>query len=188
VGSFLKPGATSVWRILFSLHEIVIHIFKKAHILFCLPCSRYTLGFFLVWRVGRINSWAPGRRSGWPPSQWAWWPVKKRQSYYSFPKWHNKWNIKIYTYLVLLCGGKPVQFLLFIYMCIAINLIINICVLPSIWLKTYVYCHQSDLKHTCISYLLPLPPFTYMPCPIFGYLWHINFYSSVRDLHEYCKN
>ena len=26
--------------------QIVIHIFTKAHILFCLPCSRYTLGFF----------------------------------------------------------------------------------------------------------------------------------------------
>jgi hypothetical protein len=42
VGSFLKPGATSVWRILYPLPEIVIHIFTKAHILFCLPCSRYT--------------------------------------------------------------------------------------------------------------------------------------------------
>ena len=25
--------------------QMVIHIFTKAHILFCLPCSRYTLGF-----------------------------------------------------------------------------------------------------------------------------------------------
>jgi hypothetical protein len=47
VGSFLKPGATSVWRILYPLHEFVIHILTKAHIWFCLPCSRYTL-FFLT--------------------------------------------------------------------------------------------------------------------------------------------
>jgi hypothetical protein len=59
VGSFVKHGATSVWRILYPLHEIVIHIFTKAHILFCLPCSRYTLVFFLVWLVGPLISWAP---------------------------------------------------------------------------------------------------------------------------------
>jgi hypothetical protein len=51
VGSSMKSGATSVWRILYP-HEIVIHIFTKAHILFCLPCSRYTLVFSLVWLVG----------------------------------------------------------------------------------------------------------------------------------------
>ena len=67
MGSFLKPGATSVWRILYPLHEIVIHIFTKAHILFCLPCSRYTL----LWLVGPLNSWASGRRPGWSTSQWA---------------------------------------------------------------------------------------------------------------------
>jgi hypothetical protein len=44
VGSSMKSGATSVWRIWYP-HEIVIHIFTKAHILFCLPCSRYTLVF-----------------------------------------------------------------------------------------------------------------------------------------------
>ena len=71
VGSFLKLGATSIWRILYPLHEIVIHIFAKAYILFCLPCSRYTLVFFLVWLVGPLNSWAPGRLPGWPLSQWA---------------------------------------------------------------------------------------------------------------------
>ena len=38
----------------------VIHIFTKAHILFCLPCSRYTLVFFFVWLVGPLNSWVPG--------------------------------------------------------------------------------------------------------------------------------
>jgi hypothetical protein len=56
-GSFLKPGATSVWRILYPLHEIVIHIFTKAHILFCLPFARYTLVFyFLVWPVSSLLS------------------------------------------------------------------------------------------------------------------------------------
>ena len=58
----------SLWRILYPLHEIAIHIFTKAHILFCLLCSRYTLVFFLVWIVGHLNSWAPTRRGvGWPP-------------------------------------------------------------------------------------------------------------------------
>ena len=30
MGSFLKPGATSMRRILYLLHEIVIHVFKKS--------------------------------------------------------------------------------------------------------------------------------------------------------------
>ena len=72
LGSFLKSEAISVWRILYPLHEMVIQIFTKAHILFCLPCSRYTLVFFLVSLVGPLNPWAPGRCSGWPLSQWAW--------------------------------------------------------------------------------------------------------------------
>ena len=67
MGTFLKPGATSVWRISYPPHEIVIHIFTKAHILFCLPCSRYTLVFFLVWLVGPLVSWAPGAASADPP-------------------------------------------------------------------------------------------------------------------------
>ena len=45
----------------------VIHIFTKAHILLCLPCSRYTLVFFLVWLVGPLNSWAPGAAPAYPP-------------------------------------------------------------------------------------------------------------------------
>jgi hypothetical protein len=72
VGSFLKPGAT-VWRILYPLHEIVIHIFTKEHILFCFSCSRYTLVF-----LPRLACGTPkphGHHPGWPPpSQWAWSP------------------------------------------------------------------------------------------------------------------
>jgi hypothetical protein len=60
-GSFLKPGATSVWRIVYPIHEIVIHIFTKAHIWFCLPFARYTLVFLFPRLVcGPLNSWATG--------------------------------------------------------------------------------------------------------------------------------
>ena len=58
--SFLKPGATYVWRIAYPLHEIVIHIFTKAHILFCLPWSRYTL-VFLPRLAKRMGPGAPPR-------------------------------------------------------------------------------------------------------------------------------
>jgi hypothetical protein len=69
VGSFLKPKATSVWIILYPLHEIVIHIFTKAHILFCLPCSRYTLVFFPRLACGPPKLMCPGapRRLTPPP-------------------------------------------------------------------------------------------------------------------------
>jgi hypothetical protein len=70
VGSFLKPGATSVWRILYPLPEIVIHIFTKAHILFCLPCSRYTR-FSPRLACGPPKLMGPGTPDD-PPSQWTW--------------------------------------------------------------------------------------------------------------------
>jgi hypothetical protein len=58
---FWNLGATSVWRIVYPLHEIVIHIFTKAHILFCLPCSRYTFVFFLPrLACGPLKLMAPG--------------------------------------------------------------------------------------------------------------------------------
>jgi hypothetical protein len=57
----LKPGATSVWTFLYPLHEIVIHIFTKAHILFCLTCG-----------PPKLMSPGASPRLTPPPSQWAW--------------------------------------------------------------------------------------------------------------------
>ena len=63
VNCIFPPGAL-IWLINLFLF---LFLFTKAHILFCSPCSRYTL----VWLVGLLNSWTPGRRPVWPPSQWA---------------------------------------------------------------------------------------------------------------------
>ena len=57
VNCICPPGAL-LWLI-----NLFLFLFTKAHILFCSPCSRYTL----VWLVGLLNSWAPGHRPVWPP-------------------------------------------------------------------------------------------------------------------------
>ena len=59
VNCICPPGAL-IWLINLFLF---LFLFTKAHILFCSPCSRYTL----VWLVGLLNSWTPGRLPVWPP-------------------------------------------------------------------------------------------------------------------------
>ena len=54
VNCICPPGAL-IWLI-----NLFLFLFTKAHILFCSPCSRYTL----VWLGGPLNSRAPGRRPG----------------------------------------------------------------------------------------------------------------------------
>jgi hypothetical protein len=141
VGPFLKPGATSVWRIVFPLHEIVIHMFKKAHILFCLPCSRYSLVFFLVWHfsvtvygaLDHILIFSDFPLVNVSPLSGPGGQLKRDN-----PTTRSQNDIinETLKYIHIWC------------FCVEANLCsfycLFICVLPSIWLKTYVYCHQSD--------------------------------------------
>ena len=60
--NYIFPPGALIWLI-----NLFLFLFTKAHILFCSPCSRYTL----VWLVGLLSSWAPWRLPVWPPSQWA---------------------------------------------------------------------------------------------------------------------